>query len=200
GGARPPRSRLHGRHGRAGHGRSRHGARRANRRPGLLVRGQASRTYRARRALSRGRPPRAMLAGAVSDSTRTTTPRGDPTAPEIDRVSTEPVRRAPVAPASLSVGQMLGGRYRVLRFLGAGGMGAVYRARDQSLDVEVALKVVRPDVVDLLRDEVRLAQRVTHPNVCRTYDLEEADGISFVKMEVVEGRTLASRLRQGALP
>ncbi|MGE5181533.1 MAG: serine/threonine-protein kinase, partial [Acidobacteriota bacterium] len=102
----------------------------------------------------------------------------------------------------LALGTQLGDRYRVVAFIGEGGMGAVYRAFDQKLGVDVALKVVREGVADkTLRDEVRLAQKVTHPNVCRTYDLEDVGGHSFVKMEYVAGETLSARLqRTGKLP
>src|SRR5262244_3615372 len=99
------------------------------------------------------------------------------------------------------VPKWLGKRYRIIGPLGSGGMGAVYRARDEALQSEVALKqVLAPgDALAKLRDEVRLAQRVTHPNVCRTYDLEEIEGNWLVKMEYVAGETLAARLRRGAL-
>jgi tetratricopeptide (TPR) repeat protein/predicted Ser/Thr protein kinase len=110
---------------------------------------------------------------------------------------------APTAPApadaaiALVVGERLGGRYLVQKFLGEGGMGAVYRALDEQLGDEVALKVVRGEaLVDSLREEVRIAQRVTHPNVCRTYDLEVMGGRQFVKMEYVAGETLHERLRR----
>jgi tetratricopeptide (TPR) repeat protein/predicted Ser/Thr protein kinase len=114
---------------------------------------------------------------------------------------TEPTQ--PAARASLlQLGQRFGDRYLVRGFLGEGGMGAVYRAHDEKLGVDVALKVVRGEArVDELRDEVRLAQKVTHPNVCRTYDLEEVDGRSLIKMEFVEGETLAKRVSElGKLP
>ena len=102
----------------------------------------------------------------------------------------------------LQLGSQLGERYRIVAFIGEGGMGAVYRAFDQKLGVDVALKVVREDIADkTLRDEVRLAQKVTHPNVCRTYDLEDVGGHAFVKMEYVAGETLSARLkRTGKLP
>jgi serine/threonine protein kinase len=81
-------------------------------------------------------------------------------------------------------------------------MGAVYRALDETIGEEVALKIVRGAVADAsrLRDEVRLAQKVTHVNVCRTYDLEDVDGLHIVNMEYVAGETLAAIVsREGRL-
>ena len=93
---------------------------------------------------------------------------------------------------------VLGGRYEILGFIGMGGMGAVYRARDVALSEIVALKMLRPifaaDQASLLQflQEVRLARRVTHRNVARTYDFGEADGHRFLTMELVEGQTLGA--------
>ena len=102
----------------------------------------------------------------------------------------------------LRIGERLGDRYLIEELLGEGGMGAVYRAVDEKIGDAVALKVVRRSVDEqLLRDEVRLAQRVTHPNVCRTFDLEEVGGHQLVKLELVPGETLAVRLqRERTLP
>jgi serine/threonine protein kinase len=89
------------------------------------------------------------------------------------------------------------GRYTVLRVVGRGGMGTVYLATDEALGKPVALKAMSRAFAgdrEHLRDEVRLAQEVTHRNVCRTYDLEEVDGMWLVKMEYVEGKTLAERV------
>jgi eukaryotic-like serine/threonine-protein kinase len=100
---------------------------------------------------------------------------------------------------------VLGGRYEILGLLGMGGMGAVYRARDSALSEIVALKMLRPgfaaDGQSLLqlRQEVRLARRVTHKNVARTYDLGEADGHRFLTMELVDGPTLAALIDAGPL-
>jgi serine/threonine-protein kinase len=98
-------------------------------------------------------------------------------------------------------------RYEILGFLGAGGMGAVYRVRDGELGEDVALKLLRadltrePDALERFRDEVRLARRVTHRNVARTYDIGEHQGQRFLTMELVDGRSLASLLAErGALP
>jgi hypothetical protein len=99
----------------------------------------------------------------------------------------------------LDIGARLGDRYVVRELLGEGGMGAVYRVYDETLEDDVALKVVRSSLAVFLRDEVRLAQRVTHRNVCRTYDLEDIDGRHFLKMEYIAGETLWARLARGKL-
>src|SRR5258708_35003943 len=84
-------------------------------------------------------------------------------------------------------------RYEILGLLGTGGMGAVYRVRDTTLGELVALKVLRPELMHdggslaRFRDEVRLARRVTHRNVARTFDIGEHGGIAFLTMELVEG-------------
>jgi serine/threonine protein kinase len=95
----------------------------------------------------------------------------------------------------LKAGTLLGDRYRIDRVLGFGGMGVVYRARDLRLDIDIALKRIRPDRMsperrETLRREIILSRRVTHPNVCRIYDLVELAGEDFVSMEFLPGRTL----------
>jgi serine/threonine protein kinase len=97
--------------------------------------------------------------------------------------------------APVTLGTILGGRYRIDGVLGFGGMGVVYRARDLKLDQAIALKRIRPDRVsperrETLRREIILARRVTHENVCRVYDLVEIGGEEFVSMEYLAGRTL----------
>jgi eukaryotic-like serine/threonine-protein kinase len=103
-------------------------------------------------------------------------------------------------------GSVLGGRYEVREHLGSGGMGTVYAARDLLLEVPVALKFVRPQLASnpreqsRLRREVRLAQAITHVNVIRTFTLEQEDGHFFIVMELLDGCSVAERLRQGLLP
>jgi serine/threonine-protein kinase len=103
-------------------------------------------------------------------------------------------------------GTRLGTRYRVVGLLGRGGMGEVYRADDLELNQSVALKFlperVAQNATDLarLRQEVRVARQIAHPNVCRTYDISEADGQVFVVMEYVDGEDLASVLRRLGRP
>jgi serine/threonine-protein kinase len=108
--------------------------------------------------------------------------------------------------ASLGRGDLVAGRYEVQAFLGRGGMGAVYRARDRTLAEDVALKVVRPDLFGTadaharFLSEIKLARRVSHPGVCRIHEFGEEAGQRFITMELVEGRTLRAVLAEGPLP
>jgi serine/threonine protein kinase/Tfp pilus assembly protein PilF len=107
--------------------------------------------------------------------------------------------------AMLRTGDTLSGRFRIERFIGSGGMGEVYQARDFTLQEDIALKVILPDESTRsagsarFRREVQLARRVTHPNVCRLFDLNrhESDGqsVEFLTMELLAGTTLHDALR-----
>jgi serine/threonine-protein kinase len=113
----------------------------------------------------------------------------------------------PGGPARFVPGQVLAGRYRIVAPLGRGGMGEVYRADDLALGQAVALKFLParlaadPDRLARFRKEVRVARQVSHPHVCRVYDLGEAEGQPFLTMEFIDGEDLASLLRRiGRLP
>jgi serine/threonine-protein kinase len=104
-------------------------------------------------------------------------------------------------------GTVLAQRYRIVNLLGRGGMGEVYRADDLLLEHSVAIKFLPPGAtvderaVSRFRNEVRIAREVTHVNVCRVYDIGEAEGLTFLTMEYVDGEDLASLLRRiGKLP
>ncbi|HVH89192.1 MAG TPA: serine/threonine-protein kinase [Terriglobales bacterium] len=104
-------------------------------------------------------------------------------------------------------GTLLAARYRIVALLGRGGMGEVYRADDLTLGQPVALKFLSEltahDEASLERfhNEVRIARRISHPNVCRLYDIGEAEGLTFLSMEYVDGEDLGSLLRRiGRLP
>jgi hypothetical protein len=100
------------------------------------------------------------------------------------------------AAREIPIGAILGGRYRIAQRLGAGGMGTVYLAVDETLGQTIALKALsESSSLRRVRNEVLLAQKVSHENVCRTFDLEELGGRWFVKMEHVVGVTLARRAR-----
>lgn len=104
-------------------------------------------------------------------------------------------------------GVVLGQRYRIVNLLGRGGMGEVYRADDLLLRQSVALKFLPAAAtsselaLSRFRNEVRIARQVSHPNVCRVYDIGEAGGLTFLTMEYVDGEDLARLLRRiGKLP
>ena len=104
-------------------------------------------------------------------------------------------------------GALLANRYRIVALLGRGGMGEVYRAHDLTLGQEVALKFLpevaarNPAALARFYNEVRIARQVSHPNVCRVYDLGEVDGQPYLSMEYVDGEDLGSLLRRiGRLP
>jgi CheY-like chemotaxis protein len=96
----------------------------------------------------------------------------------------------------LEAGVTLAERYEIIELIGHGGMGAVYRARDLELEEDVAVKLLRPEFVsdpeslERFKTEIRLARRISHPNVVRTHDFGETDEVRFLTMELVEGMTL----------
>jgi serine/threonine protein kinase len=104
-------------------------------------------------------------------------------------------------------GRLIAGRYRIIALLGKGGMGEVYRADDLTLGQAVAMKFLPDEALsneglqERFKNEVRTARRVSHPNVCRVYDVGEVDGQTFFTMEYVDGEDLGSLLRRiGRLP
>jgi hypothetical protein len=120
------------------------------------------------------------------------------------RVDVEP---GPLDGARFPPGRLFAARFRIVSLLGRGAMGEVYRAEDLKLGQAVALKLLSPRAArgagSLARfaSEVRLARDILHPNVCRVFDIGEADGWHYLSMEYVDGETLASvRHRIGRLP
>ena len=112
---------------------------------------------------------------------------------------------------TISIGRSLGSRYRVLRLLGAGGMGAVYEAFDLELGVAVALKTVRPEIAAdpetaralerRFKQELLLARKVTHRNIVRVHDMGEVEGVKYITMPYLEGDDLSTVLKtDGKLP
>jgi hypothetical protein len=133
-----------------------------------------------------------------------------PNAPDDDlTIGPAPTPRTPAPPAAhrFAPGAIVAGRYRLVALLGRGGMGEVYRADDLTLDQPVALKFLPAGVaadparLAQFHNELRIARQVSHKNVCRLYDLGEADGRRFITMEYVDGEDLAALLRRiGRLP
>lgn len=110
-------------------------------------------------------------------------------------------------PETLASGEVFASRYEIRGHLGRGGMGTVYKAYDRELREELAIKVVRPELVaahpgmvDRLKSEIRLARRISHRNVVRSHDLGEWNGTYFISMELVSGITVADLIdRRGRL-
>lgn len=109
--------------------------------------------------------------------------------------------------SGIGPGSVLADRFEIVSQLGAGGMGVVYKARDRKLHELVALKMLKHDAygdaqgLERLKDELRLARKISHPNVLRTFDFGEAEGFPFISMEFVRGVTLKKLLDEsGRLP
>ena len=98
------------------------------------------------------------------------------------------------------------GPYEVIGLIGQGGMGEVWQARDTKLDRDVALKVLPeaftsdPDRLARFEREAKVLASLNHPNIGSIYGLEEQDGVRALVLELVEGPTLADRIRQGPIP
>jgi serine/threonine protein kinase/tetratricopeptide (TPR) repeat protein len=118
-----------------------------------------------------------------------------------------PYRKSKIGAMSaptVTIGQTLG-HYRILERIGAGGMGTVYRAHDERLDRDVALKVLPPSRLEndaarrLFRKEALALSRLNHPNIAAIYDFDFDAGVDFLVMELITGVTLASKVAGGAL-
>src|SRR5229473_2132387 len=98
------------------------------------------------------------------------------------------------------------GPYEIQSPLGAGGMGEVYRARDTRLGRDVAIKVLpshlssNPDLKTRFEREARAISALSHPHICHLYDIGSQDGTDYLVMELLEGESVAERLRKGPLP
>jgi tetratricopeptide (TPR) repeat protein len=107
----------------------------------------------------------------------------------------------------LHAGDVLGGRFRIGQILGIGGMGVVYRALDQALDIDVAIKLLRPELArkpeafERFRQELLLARQVSSPHVVRIHDIAQHEGRWFISMDFIDGESLEKRMdRVGKLP
>ena len=97
-------------------------------------------------------------------------------------------------------GTVFAGRYEVIEELGRGGMGSVFRVMDKKINEEVALKVIRPEIVDektldRFGDELKYARKIAHRNVCKMYDLDEEEGTYYITMEYIPGEDLKSMIK-----
>jgi serine/threonine protein kinase/tetratricopeptide (TPR) repeat protein len=115
-------------------------------------------------------------------------------------------RTLETTPEGLGKGELFAGRFELIEELGSGGMGKVYRAFDKKIGEEIALKLLHPEIaldertVDRFRNEIKLARRITHKNVCRLHELHEEAKTLFITMEYVSGQDLKGLIREtGAL-
>jgi serine/threonine protein kinase/Flp pilus assembly protein TadD len=101
----------------------------------------------------------------------------------------------------LELGTLFAGRYEILQELGRGGMGEVYRVKDKKLNEEMALKVLKPEIaadkemIERFKNELKLARKIAHRNVCKMYDLNEEEDTPYITMEYVRGEDLKSFIR-----
>jgi serine/threonine protein kinase/tetratricopeptide (TPR) repeat protein len=108
---------------------------------------------------------------------------------------------------ALTRGTTFAGRYEIIESLGTGGMGKVYRAYDNKVKEEIAIKLLKPEIsqnekiIERFSNEIRLSRKITHKNVCRMHDLNEDQGTQFITMEYVPGEDLKSFIKRvGHLP
>ena len=147
--------------------------------------------------------PRPRATGGTTPRPPSTPPRPRSAPPSISpTTASDPIGGGRFAP-----GAIVAERYRIVALLGRGGMGEVYRAEDLKLSQVLAIKflpeALSKDVSALARfhSEVRIARQVSHPNVCRVFDIGDADGVPFLTMEYIDGEDLSSLVRRiGRLP
>lgn len=147
-------------------------------------------------------PAAATVPGSAGDAAAHAPKSQGQVATAIPTASEGPLPAPDTGP--LKPGMAFGTRYHVKRLLGLGGMGAVYQAWDTELSVDVAIKLIRPEIIadpraaaeiqGRFKRELLLARLVTHPNVVRIHDLGEIDGIKYITMSYVDGVDLASIL------
>ncbi len=127
---------------------------------------------------------------------------GECAAPLSGEVQASPTKTLETPAASLARGILFTGRYEVVEKLGEGGMGKVYRVFDKKLEEEVAMKLLNPEIasdektIERFKNELKLARKIAHRNVCRMYDLNEEKETHFITMEYVAGEDLKSRIRR----
>jgi serine/threonine protein kinase len=120
--------------------------------------------------------------------------------PEKIAVSTTETLQTPIK--ELTTGSTFAGRYQVIEELGKGGMGRVYKVLDKEIEEKVALKLLKPEIasdeetIKRFRNELKLARTISHKNICRMYDLGQAEGNYFITMEYVPGENLKSSIRR----
>lgn len=121
--------------------------------------------------------------------------------PSLENISAFSTETMKTTSGHLTRGTVFANRYEIIEELGKGGMGRVYRAEDKKVNEEVALKVLRPEIdadktmIERFRNELKLARKIAHKNVCQMYDFHEDGSTHYITMEYVSGESLKSMIR-----
>ncbi|MCK4431518.1 MAG: protein kinase [Candidatus Aminicenantes bacterium] len=121
--------------------------------------------------------------------------------PPLEEISPSLTKTIETPVEELTRGTLFAGRYEIIEELGKGGMGKVYRVEDKKIKEEVALKLIKPEIsadkktIERFSNELKIARKITHKNVCRMYHLGEAEGAYFITMEYIPGEDLKSMIR-----
>ncbi|MGB2981229.1 MAG: protein kinase, partial [Candidatus Zixiibacteriota bacterium] len=122
--------------------------------------------------------------------------------PSSEEISVSGTKTFQASRKELTVGGTFAGRYQVIEELGKGGMGRVYKVFDKEIKDKVALKLLNPEIasdkqtIERFRNELKLARKISHRNVCRMFDLSKEEGTHFITMEYVSGEDLKSSIRR----
>ncbi len=120
--------------------------------------------------------------------------------PSLEEISATPTKTLEKKAKELSRGTTFASRYEVIEELGSGGMGNVYRVFDKKIGEEVALKLIKPEIssdkktIERFRNELKVARKIAHRNVCKMYDLGEEGGTHYITMEYIPGESLKSMI------
>jgi serine/threonine protein kinase len=118
-----------------------------------------------------------------------------------DEISTSPTKTLETPLKELAIGTTFAGRYQVIEELGKGGMGKVYKALDTEIQEKVALKLLNPEIaadektIERFRNELKIARKISHKNVCRMYHISKFENTQYITMEYVSGEDLKSMIR-----
>jgi len=124
-----------------------------------------------------------------------------------EEISVSPTKTLQIPVKELEIDSTFAGRYQILEELGKGGMGMVYKALDKEINEQVAIKLLKPEIADdestieRFRNELKIARKISHKNVCRMYHLAKEKDTPYITMEYVEGEDLKSLVkRKGKIP
>ncbi len=122
--------------------------------------------------------------------------------PLSEEIPISPTKTMQAPKEELTTGSTFAGRYQIIEELGEGGMGKVYKVHDTEIKEKIALKLIKPEIsadkkiIERFQNELKLARKIGHKNVCRMYDLNKEEGSYYITMEYVSGEDLKSLIRK----